>query len=108
LIIQSINKASFKLIQSFLPDYYKYLLMNPNTHLIPILGVYTLTIQKGNNSNLPLYFVIQRHIRSFDLKSLENDDVVFNFDIKGALGQNRKILENPREILKLDVSILKQ
>jgi len=32
--------------------------MNPNTHLIPILGVYTLTIHKGNNSNLPLYFVI--------------------------------------------------
>jgi hypothetical protein len=42
------------------------------------------------------------------LKSLENDDLVFNFDIKGALGQNRKILENPREMLKLDVSILKQ
>ena len=34
--------------------------------------------------------------------------MVFNFDIKGALGQNRKILENPREMLKLDVSILKQ
>ena len=108
LIIQSINKASYKLIQSFLPEYYKYLLMNPNTHLIPILGVYTLTIQKGNNSALPLYFVIQRHIRSFDLKSLESDDLVFNFDIKGNLGQNRKILENPREILKLDVSILKK
>ena len=108
LIIQSINKASYKLIQSFLPEYYKYLLMNPNTHLIPILGVYTLTIHKGNNSALPLYFVIQRHIRSFDLKSLESDDLVFNFDIKGNLGQNRKILENPREILKLDVSILKQ
>jgi hypothetical protein len=108
LIIQSINKASFKLIQNFLPEYYKYLLMNPNTHLIPILGVYTLTIHKGNNSALPLYFVIQRHIRSFDLKSLESDDLVFNFDIKGNLGQNRKILENPREILKLDVSILKQ
>jgi hypothetical protein len=57
---------------------------------------------------LPLYFVIQRHIRSFDLKSIENDDVIFNFDIKGTLGQNRKILESPREILKLDVSILKQ
>jgi hypothetical protein len=108
LIIQSINKASFKLIQSFLPDYYKYLLMNPSTHLTPILGVYTLTIQKGNNSALPLYFVIQRHIRQFDLKSIENDDVIFNFDIKGTLGMNRKILDNPREIMKLDVSIMKQ
>jgi hypothetical protein len=82
--------------------------MNPNTHLIPILGVYTLTISKGNNATLPIYFVIQRHIRSFDLKSIENDNVIFNFDIKGTLGSNRKILDNPREILKLDVSILKQ
>ncbi len=108
LIIQSINKAQYKLIQNFLPEYYKYLLMNPSTHLTPILGVFGLTIHKGNNAALPLYFVIQRHIRQFDLKSLENDDLVFNFDIKGNLGQNRKILENPREILKLDVSILKQ
>jgi hypothetical protein len=39
---------------------------------------------------------------------LENDDLVFNFDIKGNLTGNRRTLENPREILKLDVSILKQ
>jgi hypothetical protein len=39
---------------------------------------------------------------------LENDDLVFNFDIKGNLTGNRKTLENPREILKLDKSILKQ
>lgn len=42
LIIQSVNKGSYKLIQKFLPDYYKYLLMNPNTHISPILGVFTL------------------------------------------------------------------
>lgn len=34
--------------------------------------------------------------------------MIFNFDIKGTLGMNRKILDNPREIMKLDVSILKQ
>lgn len=34
--------------------------------------------------------------------------MIFNFDIKGNLGMNRKILDNPREIMKLDVSILKQ
>lgn len=61
-----------------------------------------------NGNCLPVHFLIQRHIRSFDLKALENDDLVFNFDIKGNLTRNRKTLENPREILKLDVSILKQ
>lgn len=47
IIIQSVNKASYKLIQGFLADYYKYLLMNPNTHITPILGVYTLNINKN-------------------------------------------------------------
>lgn len=75
--------------------------MNPNTHITPILGVFTLTITKNGNT-LPVHFVIQRHIRSFDLSSLESDDLVFNFDIKGYLSGSRKILENPREILKLD------
>jgi hypothetical protein len=94
-------------MQQFLPEYYKYMLMNPQTHLIPILGVYSLNVTK-NGKSLPVFFLIQRHIRSFDLKALENDDLVFNFDIKGNLTGNRKTLENPREILKLDVSILKQ
>ena len=66
IIIQSINKASYKLIQQFLPDYYKYLLMNPNTHISPILGAFSLTITK-NGAALPVHFVLLRHIRSFDL-----------------------------------------
>jgi hypothetical protein len=103
LIIQSVNKGSYKLIQSFLSEYYKYLLMNPNTHISPILGVYTLTISKNGNT-LPVYFVLQRHIRSFDLASLESDDLVFNFDIKGCLNGQRKVLDNPREILRIEVA----
>lgn len=70
IIIQSINKAAYRLIQQFLPEYYKYLLMNPNTHISPILGVYTLNITKNGNT-LPVHFVLLRHIRSFDLQSLE-------------------------------------
>jgi hypothetical protein len=57
LIIQSIHKKSYKRMIKFLPEYYKYILMNPNTHLIPILGVYQLTITQNKNS-LPIYFLI--------------------------------------------------
>ena len=81
--------------------------MNPNTHISPILGVYTLTISKNGNT-LPVYFVLQRHIRSFDLASLESDDLVFNFDIKGCLNGQRKVLDNPREILRIEVAQSKQ
>ena len=44
-------------MQQFLPEYYKFLLMNPNTHITPILGVYTLTITKNGNT-LPVHFVL--------------------------------------------------
>lgn len=81
--------------------------MNPNTHITPILGVYTLNINK-NGQALPVYFVLLRHIRSFDLQSLESDDLVFNFDIKGYVHGGRKVLENPRDILKLDMVQLEQ
>ena len=90
------------MIQQFLPEYYKYLLMNPITHITPILGVFTLNITKNGN-NLPVHFVLLRHIRGFDLSSLESDDLVFNFDIKGYLQGGRRVLDNPREILKIDV-----
>ena len=73
----------------FLPDYYKYLLMNPNTHITPILGLYALTINKEGHDPINIHLVLLRHIRSFDLASLEQDDVVFNFDIKGYLQGNR-------------------
>jgi hypothetical protein len=56
-MIKSISKASYKLIHNFLPNYYRYYLMNPNTYVAPILGVYTLTITKNGNS-LPVYFVL--------------------------------------------------
>lgn len=52
--------------------------------------------------------MLLRHIRSFDLQSLESDDLVFNFDIKGYVHGGRKVLENPRDILKLDMVQLEQ
>ena len=44
LLIKSITKPEYEIIQGMLQDYYSYLLMNPNTYLSPILGVYKLKI----------------------------------------------------------------
>jgi len=41
------NKAGYKLMQDFLPDYFRYLLMNPNTHLSPILGVFNMNLNRN-------------------------------------------------------------
>ena len=100
LILKSINKSRYRLIQEFLPDYYRYQLMNPNTYITPILGVYTLLIKKGGNS-LPIYFVLQRNIQGYDRRNLEEDDFTYQFDIKGQI-HGRKLLENPRDLLNFE------
>lgn len=57
IFIKSMSKAGYKLMQDFLPDYYRYILMNPNTHLSPCLGVFNMNIMKEGNT-LPIYFTI--------------------------------------------------
>jgi hypothetical protein len=75
--------------------------MNPTTYITPILGVYTLSIKKHGNT-LPVYFVMQRNIMSFDTRCLEDDDMTFSFDMKGQI-HGRKVLDNPREILNFEM-----
>jgi hypothetical protein len=87
-------------MQDFLADYYRYLLMNPKTHLSPILGVFSINMTK-NDQSLPIYFTLQRNIVEIDYSSLENDDFAFGFDIKGSI-HGRKALETPRNILNYE------
>ncbi len=51
---------------------------------------------------LPIYFTLKRNVQGFDFSSLENDDLAFNFDIKGSI-YGRKELENPRDVLNFEV-----
>ena len=87
-------------MQEFIPNYYRYMLMNPNTYITPILGVYTLNIIKHGNT-LPVYFFLQRNVMTVDNISLENDDLEFSFDIKGQI-HGRKVLESPRDLLNFE------
>jgi hypothetical protein len=72
------------------PDYFKYILMNPNTYLVPLLGVFTVEIYK-NDQTMPIHFVIMKNMKGYDKKTLETDDIVHTFDIKGQI-QGRKVL----------------
>jgi Phosphatidylinositol-4-phosphate 5-Kinase len=90
LILKDLNLPEYKVLQDFLSDYYKYVLMNPHTYLTPILGVYTLKLYINGNLT-PIYFMLMRNIQSFNMNSLEEDDRAFSFDIKGELS-GKKIL----------------
>ena len=61
VFLRSMTKADFMIFQNFLPDYYKYILMNPNTYLAPILGVYSLQINL-HGTTVPIYFRLTRNI----------------------------------------------
>ena len=88
-------------MQDFLPDYFRYIIMNPTTHLSPILGAFSMNLIKGDDK-LPIYFTIQRNVNHFDQSHLEFDDLAFSFDIKGTMN-GRKALKNPREIIDFDL-----
>lgn len=101
IILKSINKAEHTIMQGFIADYFKYILMNPNTYLVPLLGVFTVEISK-NGQIMPIHFIIMKNIKNFDKNSFEGDDIVHTFDIKGQV-QGRKVLEYPQDLLNPDL-----
>jgi hypothetical protein len=74
--------------------------MNPHTYLVPILGVFVIEITK-DQSQIPIHLILMRNVRDFDRAELEEDDIMYSFDIKGQV-KGSKQLENPRELLILD------
>lgn len=100
MLIKSITKPEYEIIQNFLLDYYCYLLMNPNSYLCPILGVYKLKIQKSSQVP-PITFILMRNVLNIDPEDLKPNDKIYCFDLKGSL-HGRRTLENPAEILDFD------
>ena len=84
LLIKSITKPELLIIQNFLPTYYQYLLMNPNTYLCPILGVYQLKLQQAE-SIPPISFILMRNVLDIDPSKLSSEDKVLCFDLKGSI-----------------------
>lgn len=101
MLLKSVQKASYKELQDFLPDYYRHCLMNPSTKIMPVLGAYNLKLNRGGQS-MHLYFILMRSIQDFDSSALEGDDMCFGFDIKGSVA-GRKHLENPRDVLNFEM-----
>lgn len=100
MLIKSITKPEYELIQNFLSDYYCYLLMNPNTYLNPIIGVYKLKLQKSSQVP-PITFILMRNVLNIDPEDLKPHDKVYCFDLKGSV-HGRRTLENPSEILNYE------
>lgn len=57
----SLNKAEYQNFEGLISDYYKHVLMNPNTLLAPVLGIYVLEITL-NSETIPLYLIMMRDV----------------------------------------------
>lgn len=99
ITLKSINKAEYTILQDFVPNYFKYILMNPHTYLVPLLGVFTVEISK-NDSMMPIHFIIMKNMKGFDKMYLDQEDIMHTFDIKGQI-QGRRVLEHPTDLLNL-------
>lgn len=49
--------------------------MNPNTYLVPILGIYGVELTK-NGQAMPVYFVMMRNVQEFNRDNLDYEDIV--------------------------------
>lgn len=102
LMIKSITKPEFEIIKSFLPDYYSYILMNPNSCLSPILGVFKLKTAESD-SVPPICFILMRNVLDLDPTRLNPEDKVLLFDLKGSV-QGRQTLEDPNLLLNIPLN----
>ena len=100
MLIKSITKPEYEIIKNVLEDYYSYLLMNPNTYLCPILGVYRLKTQPNSQSS-PITILLMRDVLNIDSHDLSEDDKIYVFDLNGSLN-GRKTLDDPSEILNYE------
>lgn len=82
LVVISINKAEYQNLQKFVPDYYRHCLMNPNTLLAAILGIFILEITRDSET-IPIHLIMMRDVQDNDKTLLEETDVVYPFDLKG-------------------------
>lgn len=76
MLMKSITKPEYEIIQGFLDDYYSYFLMNPNTYLNPILGVYKMKLQKSSQVP-PISFILMRNVLNIDPEDLRDEDKVY-------------------------------
>lgn len=102
VLIKSITIPEYNIMKKFLPDYYCHLLMNSNSYLVPILGVYKMRLHK-NNDAASIVFMLMRDALDISRHELGPNDRMFTFDLKGSL-HDRQVLANPTDIFEIDAA----
>jgi len=100
VLLKSITIPEYNTIKKFMPQYYSHLLMNPNSLLVPILGVYKMKMQKTSEL-APIAFILMRDNLDLSRYEIGPHDRMFTFDLKGSLN-DRQVLSDPTDIFKLD------
>lgn len=67
VLIKSMTPGEYEVMKAFTEPFYKHLLLNPDTLIAPILGIYKLQL-KDDDSIDPIYFMLMKSV--FDTKAV--------------------------------------
>jgi len=101
-LIKSITAEEYDVMAERLANYYLHFLKYPNTCITAIHGCYALRMVTNEDIS-PLYFILRKNILPLNINRLTENAEMYSFDIKGSTA-GRKVLSNPKEILRPDAN----
>ena len=81
ILIKSMTPGEYQVMKDFTGPFYKHLILNPDTLICPIVGIYKLSLRDDDSID-PIYFMVMKSV--FDKKLVEPYQRLLEFDLKGS------------------------
>lgn len=75
---------------AFTHDYYKFMLMNENTLISPVLGIYTINLSGDSDQIDPINFILIKSVIPSNIRSTKKMQTMI-FDLKGSTYGRRSV-----------------
>lgn len=92
---------------AFTNDYYKFMLMNEDTLISPVLGIFTINLSGDSDQIEPINFMLMKSVIPSNIPNIESMNTML-FDLKGSTYGRRAIKdkENLTKLYCLEKSVL--
>ena len=81
-MIKTIRKEEFDLLIKILPEYYSYIMKNPETYISRFYGLHRLKCYKKDNTLVKNIYILVMNSVFEDI--LNTDDIIEKYDLKGS------------------------
>lgn len=97
ILIKSITPGEYEVLKNFTGNFYRHLLLHPDSLISPIIGVYTLSLAEDDSIE-PISFMLMKSV--FDTKLVSDHQKLMFFDLKGSTEGRRTLQETDVHVLK--------